>query len=303
MNNNYKNSDLQLVPEVILKRKHDMDEMQAHRAAQQILNGPRGNNKVFRKRKAIKVYKPETILAQARSQRNHMIRYKRVLKKGMMKRASDKVVMKEKVVLPDDDVVGNDDVDDNDNVIVQDGAEGEEEIKVQANSVGTNLVFVVRIRDPNGMPNTVKRVLNSFRLKSMNEGVFLRYDATTSKKLHLVENWVTYGIPSKAMISDLIHRRGHGKVDGKRIPLSDNVVIEKQLSDKTQGEVICVQDVVEELYNVNAGPTFKIVNQFLWPFQLSAVRSKFQKQKLNFKDGGDYGDRGGEMDDFIRQVL
>ena len=131
--------------------------------------------------------------------------------------------------------------------------------------------------------------------------MFLRYDESTKKKLHLIENWVTYGIPSKAMISDLIHRRGHGKINGKRIPLSDNVVIEKELGQKTDGEIICVQDIVEELHNV--GDQFKHVNQFLWTFQLASVRSKFQKEKLNFKDGGDYGDRGEEMDDFIRQIL
>lgn len=131
--------------------------------------------------------------------------------------------------------------------------------------------------------------------------MFLRYDESTRKKLHLIENWVTYGVPSKAMISDLIHRRGHGKIDGKRIPLSDNVVIEKELGEKTDGEVICVQDIVEELHKV--GNQFKHVNQFLWTFQLASARSKFQKEKLNFKDGGDYGDRGEEMDDFIRQIL
>jgi len=58
---------------------------------------------------------------------------------------------------------------------------------------------------------------------------------------------------------------------------------------------------VEELYS--AGKQFQKVNQFLWTFQLAAARSKFQKQKLNFKDGGDYGDRGEEMDDLVRQML
>ena len=77
--------------------------------------------------------------------------------------------------------------------------------------------------------------------------------------------------------------------------------IEKELGEKTDGEVICVEDIVEELQNV--GNQFSHVQKFLWPFQLASVRSKFQKQKLNFKDGGDYGDRGEEMDDFIRQVL
>jgi len=41
----------------------------------------------------------------------------------------------------------------------------------------------------------------------------------------------------------------------------------------------------------------------LWTFQLSAPRSKFQREKLNFKDGGDYGDRGEEIDELIRQIL
>merc|ERR550539_1691532 len=110
------------------------------------------------------------------------------------------------------------------------------------------------------------------RLKSVNEGIFLRYDESTKKQLHLIEPWVTYGVPSKATISDLIHRRGHGKVDGKRIPLSDNTVIERELGNQTDGEIICVQDVVEELYNV--GAQFKHVSKFLWPFQLSSVKSK-----------------------------
>jgi hypothetical protein len=55
--------ELQLVPETILKRRHDMDDMKAQRAAQQIMN-PRGNRKIFnQKTKAIKVHKPETILS------------------------------------------------------------------------------------------------------------------------------------------------------------------------------------------------------------------------------------------------
>mmetsp|Transcript_24971 Transcript_24971/g.28886 ORF Transcript_24971/g.28886 Transcript_24971/m.28886 type:complete len:128 (-) Transcript_24971:35-418(-) len=121
------------------------------------------------------------------------------------------------------------------------------------------------------------------------------------KQLHLIEPWITYGVPSKAIISDLIHRRGHGKIDGKRIPLSDNTIIEKALGEKTDGAVICVEDMVEEICNI--GDNFSKVNSFLYSFQLASVRSKFQKDKLNFKDGGDYGDRGEEMDDLIRQML
>ena len=101
------------------------------------------------------------------------------------------------------------------------------------------------------------------------------------------------------MVSDLINRRGHGRVEGKRIPISHNTVIERALGEKTG--IICVEDLVHEIVSVS--PSFQAANSFLWPFLLTAPRTKFQKDKLNFKDGGDYGDRGEEMDDLIRKML
>jgi len=283
------NDALQLVPEAVLKRKHDLDEIKAQRAAKFIRN-PAGNRKVFsHKTKVIKVQKPETILSKARSARNHSRRYNRVLKKGMQARASKVRVEETKVVVPDG--VGS-------------KLEEEEmgrEVRYAKNSVGAKLVFVVRIREPNGMPKNVKKALTTLRLKSVNEGVFCCYDNSTRKKLQLVEPWVTYGIPSKVMVADLIRRRGHGWIDGERIPLKDNTIVENALGEKTNGAVICVDDLIHELYSV--GDEFAKVKSFLWTFQLAAPRSKFQKEKLDFKDGGDYGDRGEMMDDLIRQML
>ncbi len=81
----------------------------------------------------------------------------------------------------------------------------------------------------------------------------------------------------------------------------DNVVVEKALSDETDGAVICVDDMVHELHTV--GSEFKKVNSFLWTFQLTSLSTKFQKEKLNYKDGGEYGDRGEEIDDLIIKML
>ena len=148
---------LQLVPETILKRKHDMDDMKAHRAAQQIIN-PRGNRKIFnQKTKVIKVHKPETILAMARSKRNHSIRYNRVLKKGMQKRASKNKLVKTKIVVPDG------------LVDAEEEKELQREVSFVSNSVGSKMVFVIRIREPNGMPKKIKKILNGMKLKSANE--------------------------------------------------------------------------------------------------------------------------------------
>jgi len=57
----------------------------------------------------------------------------------------------------------------------------------------------------------------------------------------------------------LIYKRGYGKVDGKRIPLTDNRIIEASLG---KYGITCVEDLVHEIYTV--GPNFKKANNFLW---------------------------------------
>lgn len=47
--------------------------------------------------------------------------------------------------------------------------------------------------------------------------------------LHLVSPYVTYGEPNLKAIRELIYKRGYAKVDGQRIPITDNSVIEKSL--------------------------------------------------------------------------
>eukprot|EP00545_Synedropsis_sp_CCMP1620_P003423 CAMPEP_0119010386 /NCGR_PEP_ID=MMETSP1176-20130426/4977_1 /TAXON_ID=265551 /ORGANISM="Synedropsis recta cf, Strain CCMP1620" /LENGTH=267 /DNA_ID=CAMNT_0006963033 /DNA_START=38 /DNA_END=838 /DNA_ORIENTATION=+ len=253
---------LQLVPQTVLKRRHDLDAMKAKRAAMIKIN-----NKVFSKKGKFYVKKPESFLAQAKSRYNHEVRYKRVMKKGMMKRASNKKVLSTKVVedIVDDDVTT--------------------EIKYQSNSVGADMVFVVRIRDSVGISKKVKAVLWKMLLHDVYEGVFLEYTEQNRKLLHLVEPWVLYGPPSKEMVSDLINRRGHGRIKKQRIPLSDNTIIEKALGDKSS--IICVEDLVHELHS--AGPDFNKAADFLWPFRLTAPKTRFQTQKLGDKEGRIYG--------------
>eukprot|EP00568_Trieres_chinensis_P002350 CAMPEP_0183295728 /NCGR_PEP_ID=MMETSP0160_2-20130417/3576_1 /TAXON_ID=2839 ORGANISM="Odontella Sinensis, Strain Grunow 1884" /NCGR_SAMPLE_ID=MMETSP0160_2 /ASSEMBLY_ACC=CAM_ASM_000250 /LENGTH=300 /DNA_ID=CAMNT_0025457255 /DNA_START=191 /DNA_END=1089 /DNA_ORIENTATION=- len=274
------NGGLPLVPESVLKKRHDMDEMKAHRAAQQIAN-PRGNRKVFDKtRRSVRVRKPESFLARAVGRRNHRIRYERVRKKGMQKRASNRKVVTTAVVPS----VANDDEDDQRRpasaAAALAAAAGEEEtteVRRAANSVGAASVFVVRVREPTySVPPQVKNALSALRLRNANEGVFVRYTETARRLLHLVEPFVIYGVVSKSTVADLINRRGHGKLDGKRVPLSDNTVIEKALGEKDG--LICVEDLVHEIHTV--GESFKAASNFLWPFRLTAFRSKFQKQKL-----------------------
>jgi large subunit ribosomal protein L7e len=60
--------------------------------------------------------------------------------------------------------------------------------------------------------------------------------------------------PNLKTVRELIYKRGYGKVDKQRIPLSDNSVIEKSLS---KYDILAVEDLVHEIFT--AGPNFKQV--------------------------------------------
>ena len=323
------NTDLQLVPETLLKKRHDLDALQAARAASALKRSvSRKNSRQLRggKNAVVKIVKPETILIQSRQRKKGAIRYNRVNKKGMQKRASNKSVVKTKVW----DSVREEEVDEKDlpppkekteenEMNVEDDSENEAEdemkdrlhkIPYKANSIGATTVFAVLLRPTiHTTPKSVKKTLSSLRLRRVNEGVFLPYNSTTRKMLHLVEPYVLYGVPSLETISDLVRRRGFCKVDGKRVPLADNNVIERELGELG---LICVEDLVQvlssaSLDDIEAGDgddsTFNKVAKFLWPFRLTARKSKFQKKMLDLKDGKLYGDRGEAMNGYIKEML
>ena len=88
---------------------------------------------------------------------------------------------------------------------------------------------------------------------------------TTSSDLRKVEPYIMFGYPNLKTVRELIYKRGYGKVNKQRIPLTDNAVIEKVLGDKG---IICIEDLIHEIYT--CGPHFKECANFLWPFKLSA---------------------------------
>lgn len=267
-----------MVPETVLKKRHDLDELRRKRIAAETEQEAAAKNK----KKGFYVKKLETFIANGKARRNGQIRYDRVLKHGMGKRASDKPTTATKEL----EVEG----------------EEEEETKIisyQNNSVGASVVFVIRVRDHHGASPMVKRALSRLRLRKINEGVFIRYDAGARKLLHLVEPYVVYGPPLKSVVEDLVERRGFGKIDGKRVALSDNTIIEQALGQECG--VICAEDLVHEI--CEAGDEFSKVTKFLWPFRLSHKTTHFERETLRFTQGKDYGDKGEDINDFIRQVL
>ncbi|KAL2054501.1 hypothetical protein ABVK25_005249 [Lepraria finkii] len=126
------------------------------------------------------------------------------------------------------------------------------------------LVFVVRIKGINKIAPKPRKILQLLRLLQINNGVFVKLTKATSEMLKVVEPYIAYGYPSIKTVRDLIYKRGYGKIDKQRIPLTDNQIIDEQLGKLG---IICMEDLVHEI--VTVGPNFKQASNFLWPFKLS----------------------------------
>jgi large subunit ribosomal protein L7e len=60
--------------------------------------------------------------------------------------------------------------------------------------------------------------------------------------------------PNLKTVRELIYKRGYGKVNRQRVPLSNNSVIENTLG---KYDILSVEDLVHEIFTV--GPNFKQV--------------------------------------------
>jgi large subunit ribosomal protein L7e len=144
----------------------------------------------------------------------------------------------------------------------------------------------------------VKKIFQLFRLRQINNGVFIRVNKATLNMLKRIEPYVAYGYPSRKTISDLIYKRGHGKVNRSRIPLTDNTIIEQNLG---KSGIICIEDLIEEVYQV--GGHFKEANNFLWPFKLNNPRGGWNNKNHPFQKDGDWGNREEEINQLVERML
>ena len=136
------------------------------------------------------------------------------------------------------------------------------------------------------------------RLIQINNGTFIRLTKATQEMLTIINPYVAYGYPSLKSIRELIYKRGYGKIDKQRIPLTDNQLIEEHLG---KYGIVCMEDLIHEIYTV--GPNFKQANNFLWPFKLSNPTGGWHVRKFNhFIEGGDYGNREDNINGLIRQM-
>jgi len=163
------------------------------------------------------------------------------------------------------------------------------------------LLFVMRLRGINGMHPKTRHIMKVLRLLQMHNGVFMRVNKATMNNLVKVDPYIMYGYPNLKTVRDLCYKRGFGKINGQRIPLTDNKIIEGSLSDKTKGAVICMEDLVNQIYTV--GPFFKECTKFLWPFKMNNPAGGLSRIRHHFTEGGDCGNREEYVNELIKRML
>ncbi|GAB1603021.1 60S ribosomal protein L7-like isoform X1 [Argonauta hians] len=162
---------------------------------------------------------------------------------------------------------------------------------------GAKLAFIVRIRGINGVHPRPRKIMQLFRLRQINNGVFVKVNKATLQMIKICEPYITWGYPNLKSVRELIYKRGYGKIERRRIPLTDNALIERKLG---RFGIICMEDLIHEIYTV--GKHFKYASNFLWPFKLNNPRGGWVRKYNHYNDGGDFGNRENQINPLLRKM-
>jgi len=125
----------------------------------------------------------------------------------------------------------------------------------------------------------------------------VRINKATLGLLKRVEPYIAWGYPNLKSVRELVYKRGFGKVNGQRVALTENEIIEANLG---KHGVICMEDLIHQIYTV--GPAFKECSNFLWPFQLSSANGGLRKKRIHYIEGGDAGCREQKINELIQRM-
>lgn len=187
----------------------------------------------------------------------------------------------------------------------------------QAHTVPVDsLVLVLRVQESRNTTPQAQKILKELGLKEVNNAAFVMATTETIKQLMLVKDYVAYGLPSKAVLEELIRKRGFLKAkDSKRVPISDNVMIEELLGEDG---CICVEDVIDSFWRCKQNAAlYKRVKEVLWPIQLAARKEtaseKITKHEATSRDvkktltaawkGGYLGYMGDKINEFVQALI
>merc|ERR1712228_785064 len=143
-----------------------------------------------------------------------------------------------------------------------------------------------------------KKVLQLFRLRQINNGVFIKLNKATINMLRICEPYITWGTPNLKSVRELVYKRGFVKINGNRTAITSNDLVEGTLG---KFGIICVEDLIHEILSV--GPNFKYASNFLWPFKLNTPLGGWRKKVNHFVEGGDSGCREDKINELLKKMI
>jgi len=183
------------------------------------------------------------------------------------------------------------------------------------------LLMIIRVKESRNTTPQAQKILKELGLKEINNVSFVRADSATLDKLLLIRNYVAYGQPTKALLDEIIRKRGYmrkqeeGKAEQTRVPISDNVVVEDLLGSKG---IICIEDLIEAFWKCKTNPEqYEAARTALWPIQLAPLKEDTEKANTTHdatgrtiskkttlvSKGGYLGMMGDKINEFVSQLV
>merc|ERR1712091_431328 len=80
----------------------------------------------------------------------------------------------------------------------------------------------------------VKKVLQLFRLRQINNGVFIKLNKATTNMLRICEPYITWGAPNLKSVRELVYKRGFVKIDGNRTAITNRTGQNRTEQNRTE---------------------------------------------------------------------
>lgn len=162
------------------------------------------------------------------------------------------------------------------------------------------MMLVMRITGISNMTPKTRKIFQLLRLDQLHKAVLVKCTKPMLNMLKYVMPYIVCGYPNLKTLKHLVLKRGYGRVNRERVPITNNEMISENLG---KFGIHGVDDLIHELFSV--GPNFKQANNFLWAFKLSSPNGGWVLKKHGFHEpkGGDWGNREELINELVRRMM
>ncbi|EPR79455.1 60S ribosomal protein L7 [Spraguea lophii 42_110] len=155
---------------------------------------------------------------------------------------------------------------------------------------------VVLIKSPLRASNKIKKTLELFRLKHINNCVLVKNNESSRQMLQKIRNFVAYGELKLKTLRELIYKRGSCHIFSEKLNITNET-----LEDAFKN-IRCIEEFIYELYFNDE--RFKELNNFLNPFKLTPPKGGYKGRKAkDIIEGGAVGNHQDKIGELIKKMI